>query len=214
MLGTERDNAGETTVKLSVKLTTKLDHFVVVNVDLKGDIVSESVRETRNMGKAELIVFNEDWISGSMLDYLSYCLNKSDPEHFGALNCLQQTLSWMDTNQLRLKGKIAYLHHFEIFTTYRGVGFARPYIWLLLQKLKKELEIDGVILIAYPFKSEGPNEVEFRRQKRILEKLYLKSGFTILNKGGGKLYSKTGVELEHLFCDMKHKTFSEFIASR
>ena len=44
MLDTGRDNPEDTTtVTLSVKLTTKLDHFVVVNVELKGHIVSESV---------------------------------------------------------------------------------------------------------------------------------------------------------------------------
>lgn len=213
MVDIGRDNPEDTTtVTLSVKLTTKLDHFVVVNAELKGDIVSESVRETRNMGRAELIVFDEELISGSKVDYLSYCLNKSDPDDFNALYGLQKTFSWMDTNELRLKGKIAYLHHFEIFTPYRGTGFARPYIWLLLQELKEELEIDGVMLIAYPFKLEGGNKEEFRRQKRILEKLYVKSGFSIVRGKGEKLYSKTGVELEHLFCDIKHKKFSEFTA--
>ncbi|BAU27906.1 hypothetical protein DFP93_12536 [Aneurinibacillus soli] len=212
MLGAGRDNPEDTTtVTLSVKFTTKLDHFVVVNVELKGHIVSESVRETRNMGRAELIIFDEELISGSKIDYLSYCLDKSDPKNFYALYGLQKTFSWMDTNQLKLKGRIAYLHHFEIFTPYRGTGFARPYIWLLLQELKEELEVDGVMLIAYPFKMEGASKEEFRRQKRILEKLYIKAGFSIL-KEKEKIYSKTGVELEHLFCDIKHKIFSEFTA--
>lgn len=209
-LDTGRDNSEDTTVTLFVKLVTTMDHLAIVNADLKGDIVSELARETRNMGKAELVVFNEELISGSKVDYLSYCMDKSDPKNFNALHGLQKTLSWMDTNKVKLKGKIAYLHRFEIFTSYRGMGLARPYIWLLLQELKKELEIEGVILIAYPFKVEGSNQEEFQRQKRILEKLYVKSGFSILNKKGEKLYSKTGVEIEHLFCDIKHKTFSKF----
>ncbi|WCN36510.1 hypothetical protein [Aneurinibacillus uraniidurans] len=212
-MSTESNNSGDTTVTLSVKLTTELDHLTVVNVDLKGDIVSESIRETRNMGKAKLVVFNEELIFGSKTDYLSYCLNKSDPEHFNILSDLRKTFSWMDTSKVRLKGKIAYLHSFEIFTSYRRMGFARPYIWLLLRELKKELEIDGVILVAYPFRVKDSNKEEFQKQKRILENLYVKSGFSILNEKGEKLYSKTGVEIEHLFCDIKHKTFSEFIAS-
>ncbi|WP_027415176.1 hypothetical protein [Aneurinibacillus terranovensis] len=198
-----------------INIHTQTNEMIMVNAEFKGDVSANGqYLSTHDVGKAEVQIFNEDWISGSIVDYMDYSINKLPVQSLDMrriLSNLRNTLTLAHAAKTKVKGTIAYLHHFEIFKPYRGIGYAKAYLWLLLKKLKEEMEVDGVLLQAYPVGINTEDKSALQKEQRRLERMYIHSGFSILKAKGIEITSNEDLRITPMFCDLTTRSYDQWV---
>jgi hypothetical protein len=192
-----------TSLVYEVNITTLPKDVITLEVDFyQKEINDGKTSYSEKVGKATLHIVNEEWISGSIMDYVTYSINKNLVENARPLGSLRAAVSCVKSSRLNMKGTLAYLYHFEIFYPFRKRGLTKPFMELLLKTLAEEIEVNYVLLQAYPAEKHPIEEIP-KIQKR-LEKIYSQAGFSIL-KTSIPFYGTDHLPLTHMYCDLKKK---------
>ncbi|WP_027415219.1 N-acetyltransferase [Aneurinibacillus terranovensis] len=192
----------------SIEVHTQTDDTIVLTIELTGEVTRNGVHQsTEKVGKASLQIVNEEWISGSLLDYLAYSIKNSDPVKQQDLMNVSNALRYIAATPISSKGTIAYLHHLGIVTPFRGRGLTKAYMWLILKMLKEQMEVDTVLLQVHPVGKFSPEELK-KEQKR-LEKIYTKSGFSVI-KSKSAIITDAGLQVKYMYCNLSTKYFTTF----
>ncbi|WCK53427.1 hypothetical protein PP175_19050 [Aneurinibacillus sp. Ricciae_BoGa-3] len=190
-------------VVYEINITTLPKDVITLDVDfLQKEINNGKTSYTEKVGKATLYIVNEDWISGSIIDYVTYSMNKNLLENARPLGSLKSALTCAKTSRINIHGAIAYLYHFEIFYAFRKQGLTNPFMQLLLKTLAEEIEARYVLLQAYPAEKHPIEEIP-KIQMR-LEKIYSKAGFSVL-KSSTPFYGTDHLPLTHMYYDLSKK---------
>jgi hypothetical protein len=85
-------------------------------------------------------------------------------------------LKSVEYGESKIKGKVALLQNIEIFKNYSGKGLFNPFFQLILGLLKK-VNVEFIILQAYPVGIPLNNIEQINKEKSRLQTFYMKYGF-------------------------------------
>ncbi|WCK54306.1 hypothetical protein PP175_23985 [Aneurinibacillus sp. Ricciae_BoGa-3] len=192
----------------TIKLQKEISDVIFLDVELAGDVTGNGVYQHEEVvGRANLQIFNEKWISGSLTDYVEYALKNASALRYNELQILKNLLTSEMIHLVKDKGTIAYLHHFELFPQYRGRGLTKPYLWLLLKCLKEEIRADYVMLMVHPEGEFYADEIA-NEQKRLIQ-LYSRNGFSKI-KTKKPVMNNSGIPTVYMWSNLANKSFDKF----
>lgn len=161
-------------------------------IDFRGKITSkQQFSPTIKLGKAILQIVNMEFPQISLLDYVeSFAAYPSEMSN--QLIPLLTAIKFIDLNNIKFDGRLAVLHHLEIFNQYKGHSLSEIFISLILKTLKDNYNVNHVLLQAFPL---GMNDRQsIQKEIHRLEKIYSKAGFQTLE---GQLPVQTDEYIVH-----------------
>lgn len=205
------NDSTETIITPLIRVKKHGEEIITVDVELEGEVTENGkYLRTQKLGRALLQIVNRKWISGSFVDYINGLMEKNPEDKHILLKKLQYSLQMIESGKKKLTGTLCVFHIFEIYNMFRGNGFAKPFIWLILKALKEELDVEYVFLHAYPLEVTSYNEEGIINEQQRIEKMYFDSGFQYF--GVKKLISKSydGLPIKHMYCNLLNKSYATY----
>lgn len=207
----------------TINMNWKGQEILNLNVSLEGELTEGTqCLDTKIIGDAYLQIVNQEWVSVPLIDYIESKLidfprelRYSQPLHLMSYTdrikcqyaCLNEALICMDFGQSEIKGTIAVIQMIRIYPQFRKKGLAKAYMWLILKALKENLNVDYVLLQAYPVEIKRDDKKAFEKEKSHLEKIYTKSGF---KKRSKVIKENDGFNTSYMFQKISGRAFDTY----
>jgi hypothetical protein len=201
------EDSSEVEISPFITVNMQNNEFITLEIELHLEISSNNSKKEIKIGEALLHLVDEQWVSGSLIEHVTYKAGHSDFRSQLHLKNLQTGLERLAESKTKCNGTIAFMYYIVIHEHYRGKGFVKAYLWLILRFLK-EKEINNILLQADPLNKQGMDKIGIIKEQRRLERIYLKSGLHIL-KTKKTIRTNEVLPIRYMFCNLEKRGFSE-----
>jgi GNAT superfamily N-acetyltransferase len=163
-----------------MEIKEKNKNIINVHMQLKGNITDYlgNSRGPLLFGKAHVHVFNQDWISEPVTDYIDSVIHDFSGNVKAYYRNLRHMLNIIDLENIGIRNTIANLNYLAINPASRGQGLGRLFLQMITQCIKSHFKANYMVLESSPLEINRLDIKVYQKELQRLDHMYTKFGFS------------------------------------